>query len=474
MRRNAKIIATLGPASQDLIEELFLKGVDVFRLNFSHGKPEEHKARIQKIRDVEQKYNRPISIMLDLQGPKLRIGVFEDGRTTLREGKTFCLDMNVTPGNNDRVYLPHPEIFEALHIGQHILLDDGKIKLKVTETGSDFALTEVVVGGILSNKKGVNVPQTRLSINAITEKDYEDLIFGLDLGVDWVALSFVQHPSDLIQAKNIIQDRAKLIAKLEKPQAIEELEKIVELSDAVMVARGDLGVEMLPEDVPVLQKKIIQTCHVYGRPVIVATQMMESMISSPTPTRAEASDVAAAVYEGADAVMLSAETAVGQYPLQTVEMMDRVIRRTELDYTTWKEYSRQNREISHEHSKTDALVEAVHSISYTLNIKNLVVFSMSGYSVLRVARSRPKTSILALTTNLQTYRYLSLVWGVYPLLSHEVFSFTQMTQAACRSVQAEDLAQEGDLICIVCGVPFGESGGANIVHLVRVPKPGEN
>lgn len=468
MRRNAKIIATLGPASQDLIEELFLKGVDVFRLNFSHGKAQDHQERIEKIRAVEKKHNRPIAIMLDLQGPKLRIGLFEKTHIYLNEGDVFRFDQDSTLGDGSRVYLPHPEIFSALHEGQHILLDDGKIKLKVIETGADFAITHVVVGGPLSNQKGVNVPQTRLSIGALTQKDKQDLAFGLELGVDWIALSFVQHPDDIKQAKALIKDQAKLIAKLEKPQAIDKLDEIVYLSDAVMVARGDLGVEMLPEDVPVLQKKIIHTCHMHGRPVIVATQMMESMIQSPTPTRAEASDVATAVYEGADAVMLSAETAVGKYPLQTVEMMDRVIRRTEEDYTLWKEYSRQNSEMSHEHTQTDALVEAVHSVSYTLKIKSMVVFSLSGYTVLRVARSRPKTSILGLTTSLKTYRYLNLVWGVHPLMVNEVFDFQQMTHAAMLAAQKEGNAQSNDMICIVSGVPFGESGGANLVHLHQV------
>ncbi|CAO5679947.1 MAG: Pyruvate kinase [Holosporales bacterium] len=468
MRRNAKIIATLGPASQDLIEELFLKGVDVFRLNFSHGKAQDHKDRIEKIREIEKKHNRPIAIMLDLQGPKLRIGLFEKSRITLTQGEIFRLDQDPALGNVNRVCLPHVEIFSNLHTGQHILLDDGKIKLKVIETGADYAITHVVVGGELSNQKGVNVPQTRLSIGALTEKDKQDLAFGLDLGVDWVALSFVQHPDDIRQAKALIKDQAKLIAKLEKPQAIDELDAIVYLSDAVMVARGDLGVEMLPEDVPVLQKKIIQTCHMHGRPVIVATQMMESMIHSPTPTRAEASDVATAVYEGADAVMLSAETAVGKYPLQTVEMMDRVIRRSEEDYALWKEYSRQNSEMSHEHTQTDALVEAVHSVSYTLKIKSMVVYSLSGYTILRVARSRPKTSILGLTTNLKTYRYLNLVWGVHPLMVDEVFDFKQMTHAATCAAKQDAHAKQNDMICIVSGVPFGESSGANIVHLHQI------
>ncbi|CAO5679658.1 MAG: Pyruvate kinase [Holosporales bacterium] len=476
--RNTKIIATLGPETSDVsaIEQLFLKGVDVFRINFSHGKKEEHQARISIIREVEQKYQRPIGILLDLQGPKLRIGMFEDGKIFLKEGDTFCLDLQSTPGSNSRVYLPHPEIFAVLSVGQSLLLDDGKIRLEVIKNGLDFALTKVIVGGPLSNKKGVNVPDCKLPIDALTQKDREDLEFGLSLGIDWVALSFVQTPKDVMQIKAIVQNQAKIISKLEKPQAIESLENIVALSDGILVARGDLGVEMPPEDVPVLQKKIIECCHKFGKPVGVATQMLESMILNPTPTRAEASDVANAVYQGADAVMLSAETAVGKYPLQSVEMMDRIIKRVEADLlNTKKDFSCSlNKNDDIKKTISDALMESLQQLSYTLDIKAFVVYSFSGNAALKAAKSRPCAPILTLTPCSKTYRYLSLVWGVHPLVTHEIFSFTQMVQTASLCVLKEDLAKAGDTICIIAGTPFGQMGSTNILHIAKVEEILEN
>ncbi|MBP9752535.1 MAG: pyruvate kinase [Proteobacteria bacterium] len=470
--RNTKIIATLGPETNtiEMIESLFLKGVDVFRINFSHGKKVEHEACIAIIREVEQKYQRPIGILLDLQGPKLRIGMFEEGKILLKEGDSFCLDLINSPGNHNRVYLPHPEIFAVLTQGQTLLLDDGKIRLKVIENGTDFAVTEVIVGGTLSNKKGVNVPECRLPIDALTQKDREDLEFGLSLSIDWVALSFVQTPKDVMQIKAIVQNQAKIISKLEKPQAIDSLEEIVELSDAILVARGDLGVEMQPEDVPVIQKKIIECCHRHGKPVGVATQMLESMISNPTPTRAEASDVATAVYQGADAVMLSAETAVGKYPLQSVEMMDRIIKRVEKDlFHSKKDFSMSLiKDNNVKKTICDALMETIQQLSYTLDIKTFVVYSFSGNTALKAAKSRPCGTILTLTSCQKTYRYLTLVWGVHPLVSHEIFSFTQMIQTANDSVLKENLSKEGDTIGIIAGTPFGQTGNTNVLHIAKV------
>lgn len=472
--RYAKITATLGPTTDNehIIEELFLKGVDVFRLNFSHGQQEDHKHRIQIIRSLEQKYNYPTTILLDLQGPKLRIGNFDHNKITLKEGQTFCLDTINKPGNHDRVQLPHPEIFGVFKAGQHLLLDDGKIKLEVIEAGSDFILTQVIKGGILQNRKGVNLPDTKIPIPALTEKDKKDLEFGLSLDIDWVALSFVQTPQDVKEAKKLIDKRAKLIVKIEKPQAILELDKIVSLADGVLVARGDLGVEMALEEVPILQKKIIRTCQQYSKPVIVATQMLESMIHEPTPTRAEVSDVATAIYEGADGVMLSAETAIGKYPIQSVEMMDSIIKHIEKEQTTWHNFYRVEEETDKKTIKKenicDAIINAMHTVSYDLSIKTLVVFSLSGNTAIKAASARPKSPILVLTTNIKTARYLSLIWGIHAITAHEVFSFPQMVQSASKSVEQEKLCTKGDLICIVSGIPFGKSGGANIVHITKV------
>ncbi|MEC8137083.1 MAG: pyruvate kinase, partial [Pseudomonadota bacterium] len=339
MRRThmTKIVATLGPASSspEIIRDLFESGVDVFRLNFSHGTHDDHRERIETIRAIEQEANRPIAIMMDLQGPKLRVGNFVDGAAHLDNGVPFRFDMDDTPGDATRVNLPHSEIFAALEPNSVLLVNDGKIRMRVTDCGTDFAETEVVIGGEISNHKGVNVPGVVLPLSSLTNKDRKDMQIGLDHGVDWCALSFIQRPEDLAEARRLIAGRASILTKLEKPAAIDGLDEIIELSDAVMVARGDLGVEMPPEDVPVLQRRILRACRQTGKPVIVATQMLESMIESPQPTRAEASDVATAVYDGADAVMLSAETAAGRFPVESVKMMNRIIERVERD-TVWR------------------------------------------------------------------------------------------------------------------------------------------
>ncbi|MFM8679374.1 MAG: pyruvate kinase, partial [Alphaproteobacteria bacterium] len=330
---STKIVATLGPASSDpaTIRKLFEAGADVFRLNFSHGSHDDHRARHAALREAEREIGHPIGILMDLQGPKLRVGTFESGRATLATGAAFRLDLDAAPGTERRACLPHPEIFAALKDGADLLVDDGKLRLRVGRHGADFAECEVVTGGTISDRKGVNVPGVVLPISPLTEKDRRDLAFGLELGVDWVALSFVQRPEDIAEARRLVQGRAGVLAKLEKPSAIERLEEIVDLCDAAMVARGDLGVEMPPETVPGTQKRIVRLCRRAGKPVIVATQMLETMVSSPTPTRAEASDVAPAVYDGADAVMLSAETASGKYPVEAVTIMEKIIESVEHD-----------------------------------------------------------------------------------------------------------------------------------------------
>ena len=472
--RQAKIVVTLGPESdsEEVIEQLFLKGADVFRLNFSHGKNDEHKHKVQIIRSLEQKYNRPTTILLDLQGPKLRINIFEAGKINLKEGQTFCLDLINKPGNNDRVYFPHPEVFRVFQPDQKILLDDGKIILQIIEAGSDFTLTKVIRGGVLSNKKGVNIPDTQIPVSAITEKDKQDIEFGLTLDIDWIALSFVQDSVDIKNAREMIGNKTKIAVKIEKPQALQDLDRIVSFTDAVLVARGDLGVEMPLEEVPILQKKIIQTCHKYSKPVIVATQMLESMIKDSSPTRAEVSDVANAIYEGADAVMLSAETAVGKFPIQTVEMMDKIIKKTEGDKETWNRFYRVEKETEKKSFKKenicDAIVDGMHTISYAIDVKAVAVFSMSGYTAAKAANSRPKAPIITLTTDLKTARHLPLIWGVHPVIIHEVFSFTQMVRIAHNIVQNEISVQKGDMICIVSGIPFSKSGGGNILHIVKI------
>lgn len=466
--RNAKIIATLGPVSSTRarIEQLFKAGADVFRLNFSHGTHEDHKERYDAIRDVEKETGRPIGIMLDLQGPKLRLGTFRDGSALLGAGRPFRLDLDKTPGDVTRAPLPHPEIFEVLKPGMMLLLDDGKMRLKIHKCGKDFAETEVLVDGVLSDRKGVNVPDAVLPLSALTEKDMADLKFGLSIGVDWVALSFVQKADDIREARKIIGKKASIIAKLEKPSAIDDLDEIMELTDAVMVARGDLGVELPPEDVPILQKRIITMARQKGKPVIVATQMLDSMVSAPAPTRAEASDVATAIYDGSDAVMLSAETAAGDYPIETVEIMDRIIRRVEGDplYHTY----RQDDRIDPEATDADAISAAARQVAQTIGAVAIVTYTTTGSTTYRVARERPEITILGLTPKIETARKLALVWGVHSAVSPDAANFAEMVKGARKVAKAEKIAMRGDSVVVTAGVPFGTPGATNILRIATI------
>jgi pyruvate kinase len=466
--RNAKIIATLGPSSStpESIESLFLAGADVFRLNFSHGTHEDHKKRYDMIRAVEAKLQRPICILMDLQGPKLRVGTFAEGRVELVTGACFRLDMNPAPGTAERACLPHPEIFAAMRVGTELLVDDGKIRLRVEDHGGDFAQTRILVGGMLSDRKGVNVPGEVLPISALTEKDRRDLAYGLELGADWVALSFVQRPEDVAEARKLIGNRATIISKLEKPSAIDHLEAIVSLSDAVMVARGDLGVEMPPEMVPTLQKKIIEACHHHGKPVVVATQMLESMITAPTPTRAEASDVATAVYDGADAVMLSAETAAGKFPLDAVQIMHRIIQTVEKDavYTRIRNSEREDPEST----AADAIAAAACQVAATIDAKAIVTFTSSGSTTLRVARQRPTAPILCLTADRAVARRMALVWGAHCVVTDDIATFSDMVKFGCHVARIDELATPGERLVICAGVPFGTPGTTNILRIAWV------
>lgn len=466
--RNAKIIATLGPATStpQAIEALVLAGADVFRLNASHGSSEDHRNRIFIIRQLEKKLRRPIGILFDLQGPKLRLGNFKEGRATIRTGGTFRLDLSEKLGDELRAPLPHPEIFAAITVGTELLLNDGRVRLRVERHGGDFADTLVITGGELSNHKGVNVPNVVLPISALTEKDLADLQFGLDMGVDWMALSFVQRPEDVEQMRGLVQGRASIMSKLEKPSAIERLDGIIALSDGVMVARGDLGVEVPPENVPILQKRIIHACRKAGKPVVVATQMLESMISAPAPTRAEASDVATAIYDGADAVMLSAETAVGDYPVEAVTIMDRIIQRVETDehYRSIVDASR----CEPENTTRDAISAAARQVAHTLNAAAVVTFTSSGSTTLRAARERPDVPIVSLTSDLQVARQLSVVWGAHCSVTSEVRSVGEMVSVAIDKVREQGFARTGDRVVITAGVPFGRSGTTNILRVAKL------
>lgn len=467
--RSARIIATLGPSSssRECIRALVGAGADVFRLNFSHGKHADHAESVQLIRAVEHEVGRPIGVLMDLQGPKLRVGRFAAGAVVLAQGAHFRLDLEPTAGDAERANLPHPEIFAALKVGTELLLDDGKLRLRVDAFGADFAETTVLVGGVLSDRKGVNVPGAVLPISPLTAKDLADLDFGLALGVDWVALSFVQRAEDVREARAIIGDRAWIMAKLEKPAAIDQLEPIVALADGVMVARGDLGVEMPPQQVPVLQRRIVRAARAAGKPVVVATQMLESMVSAPVPTRAEASDVATAIYDGADAVMLSAESASGQYPVEAVDIMHRIIGEVEQD-PAW----RAGLEASHSPAGAntpDAICSARRRVAELLEPAATVAYTSSGFSALRASRERPVTPILALTLQMTTARRLTLAWGVHPVPFEEVHDLDAMVEHAAAAAQAHGFAQAGDAVIVIAGLPFGRSGSTNLLHVARIP-----
>lgn len=466
--RSTKIVATLGPASSDeaTLRQLFERGVDVFRFNFSHGSHDDHARRLRTVRKIEQDYGRPIGALLDLQGPKLRVGTLAGGKAMLETGAAFRLDMDPAPGDARRAPLPHPEIFAALSDGCELLLDDGKLRLRVEGHGEGYAQTRVLAGGMLSDRKGVNVPSVVLPLSPLTPKDRDDLAFGLEMGVDWVALSFVQRPEDIEEAREIIGRRAWIMAKIEKPAAMDRLDRIVEMCDGLMVARGDLGVELPPERVPEMQRRIVQACRRAGKPVVVATQMLESMVNSSTPTRAEVSDVANAVYEGVDAVMLSAESASGRFPVEAVTMMDRIVARVEDSpaYHAGLEATHQPPQAT----IADAVCGSLRQVAALLRPAATVTYTASGFSALRAARERPAVPLLSLTPSLATARRLALAWGVHALRVDDVHDVGEMLQRAGQAAQDEGFAAPGDHIAVVAGLPFGHAGSTNLLHVHRL------
>jgi pyruvate kinase len=467
-QRHAKIVATVGPASSspDRLSELFLAGVDTFRLNFSHGTHEDHAAVHAAIRALERDVGRPIGILQDLQGPKIRIGTLKDGALLLSEGETIRFVNGGAEGDKGSIPLRHPEIFEAILPGQDLLIDDGRIRVKVTGLGQDHIEARVMTAGRISNRKGVNLPGTVLDLSPLTAKDRADLAFGLDLGVDWVALSFVQRPSDMIEARALLGERAGLVAKIEKPSALDHIEDIVRLSDGVMVARGDLGVEIPPEEVPGRQKELVRLCRLAVKPVIVATQMLDSMVGAPTPTRAEASDVATAIYDGADAVMLSAESASGQYPVEAVAMMDRIIRRTEQDKAYRPIVTALRSEI--EESPPHAVASAAADLAQAIHAPCIVAYTSSGTTASRIARTRPDVAILAVTPDESVARRLCLLWGAHSVRSEDIHTYEEMVEQAEVHSRTEGLAQPPEFIVVVAGVPFGAAGTTNNLRVVQL------
>lgn len=463
--RRTRILATLGPASssREMIRKLFEAGADVFRVNMSHGDHADKATLIKNIRAVEEEVGRPIAILADLQGPKLRVGVFADDKVMLKAGDTFTLDMDDTPGDSTRVQLPHKEIHEIAAPGLELLLDDGKLRLEV-EAVADGALTcKVLVGGALSDRKGVNVPRAVLPLAALTDKDRKDLDFAVEQNADWIALSFVQRPSDVAEVKKIVKGRAAVMAKIEKPAAVDALEEILAIADGVMVARGDLGVEEPPENVPGIQSRIIRAARKQGRPVVVATQMLESMITSPVPTRAEVSDVATAVRDQADAIMLSAESAVGDFPVEAVSVMERVAIKVENEM---KEFSQGYKtQMDPNATAEDAISAAARQVARTVNAAAIVTFTSSGATAIRAARERPGVMVMALTPRAHIARRLAIVWGLHAISTKDVASFEEMIGKSKRMALRANIASAGDRIVVTAGVPFGTPGATNVLHI---------
>ncbi len=473
-KRRTKILATLGPASssKEKIKELFNAGADLFRINMSHSSHEMLNDLVATLRSVEKEIGRPIGILADLQGPKLRLGEFADTEIAVEAGDKIILDLDETPGTQTRIHIPHPEILEALEPGHRILVDDGKVTLKVLKASKNEALTEVVSGAKLSSRKGVSLPDSELGVSSLTEKDYADLDAALAAEVDWIAISFVQRPEDVAEVRKIAKGRAGILSKIEKPQALTKLEEIIELSDAIMVARGDLGVEVPIEQVPGLQKQMTRACRRAGKPVVVATQMLESMITAPMPTRAEVSDVGTAVFEGADAIMLSAESAVGDYPVEAVTMMDKIATQIEQDQNYDGIISAQRAEP--EPTGADAISLAARQIAETLNLSAIVCYTGSGTTGLRAARERPSVPIIALSPVARTARRLSIVWGLHCVVTQDAHDLDDMVDRACRIAASEKFAKPGDRVIISAGVPLGTPGATNMLRIAFVASDGQS
>ncbi|SMQ69369.1 pyruvate kinase [Altererythrobacter xiamenensis] len=466
--RKVKILATIGPASRspEMLRKLFKAGADAFRVNMSHGEHSDHEASIKAIRALEKEFARPVAILADLQGPKLRVGKFKNGEAVIRHSGHFTLDRNPEPGDETRVQLPHPELFGILEKGQRLLINDGKIRLRVIRADEDEILCSAEVGGVISDRKGVNVPDAEVPIPALTEKDRKDLAFAVQYGVDWIGLSFVQRPEDIAEARKLMGGYGALCAKIEKPMAVRKLDEIIELSDGIMVARGDLGVELEPQEVPPLQKRIVNAARTAGKPVIVATQMLESMIESPTPTRAEVSDVANAVYDGADAVMLSAETAAGDWPEEAVTIMDRIASQVERD-EGYKERVR-FLDTPPDATTSDALAHACMTIADTVAISAITVFTASGSTARRVARERPDTPMLVLTPSMGTARRVALLWGAHAVATKDIGSFEEMIAKGKRMALRHGFGKAGSKLIALAGVPFGTPGATNLLHVVTL------
>jgi len=472
MKRNrkAKILATLGPASNtpDIIEKIFTLGADVFRLNFSHGTIEEHRKNLDSIRFLEKKYTHPTCILADLQGPKLRIGNFTNKKESLKKGESFTFDLQNNQGNKSRVNFPHPEIYEILTPNTFILINDGKLKMQIIEQKKDSLKAEILNDGEISDNKGVNIPDAILPISSLTSKDKSDLNKALEMGVDWIAQSFIQTVDDVRELKKLVGSKASIMAKIEKPSALKNIKEIIEEADGIMIARGDLGVELPPENVPSIQKTIINECRESGKPVVVATQMLESMIENPTPTRAEASDVANAIYDGSDAVMLSGESAIGKYPVATVTIMNKIIESVEKDKENYDITANNEIRSSKKINTSDAITSAAYTISRNADAKAIITFSVSGNTTISMSKERAPVQIIGISPNLNTARKLQMMWGVHSCHNQDAHNVQEMVSIACNVAKEKNITTPGDSVVITAGVPFGNAGSTNLLRIAKI------
>ena len=467
--RKTKIVCTLGPATdnEEVLRQMMLEGMNVARCNFSHATYDEHKKRMDMIKKLRKEVGQPVAILLDTKGPEVRVKNFKDGRVTLEEGQLFTLTADEVEGTKDKVSVTYNRLYEDLEVGMRVLIDDGLIEMQVEQVDRTNIVCRVINGGTVSNHKGVNVPDVDLSMPYISDKDREDILFGISQDVDFIAASFVQKKEDILQLRRLLEKNGgsdiKIIAKIENAQGVTNIDDIIEVSDGIMVARGDMGVEIPYEEVPVIQKKIIKKVYRTGKQVITATQMLESMIKNPRPTRAETTDVANAVYDGTSAIMLSGETAAGAYPVEAVKTMVRIAERTEQDVDYRKRFYQSARETDTD--ITNAICHASCTTALDLNAKAIVTVTKSGTSARMLSKYRPESDIISCATTEKVCRQLSLTWGVTPIVIKEEKEVFHLFDKAIQAAVKMKLLGAGDLTVITSGVPIGVSGTTNMMKV---------
>lgn len=470
--RKTKIVCTLGPATdnEEIMKQLMLEGMNVARCNFSHGIHEDHKKRMDMVKKVRSEVNKPVAILLDTKGPEVRVKQFKDGRVTLQEGQLFCLTAEEVEGTQEKVSVTYNRLYEDLEPGMKVLIDDGLIEMRVEKVEQADIVCRVINGGVVSNNKGINIPDVKLSMPYLSERDREDILFGITQDVDFIAASFVQKKDDVMQLRKLLDKNGgegiKIISKIENMQGVENIDEIIEASDGIMIARGDMGVEIPYEEVPVIQKMIIKKVYEVGKQVITATQMLESMIKNPRPTRAEATDIANAVYDGTSAIMLSGETAAGAYPIEAVKTMVRIAERTEQDIDYRKRFFNHDRKANPD--VTDAICHATCTTAHDLNARAIVTVTKSGNSARMISRYRPASDIIGCATSEKVCRQLNLGWGIIPIQLNEEKDVFELFDKAMIAAKKMKLLENGDLTVVTSGVPIGISGTTNMIKVQYV------